>query len=426
MFCLHCGKAVEDGTVFCPFCGNEADKPADTAVQPVQPDYSEPENSITDTTETTDFNSGMEYVADVSSDKSGDLSEPADPVVPETIETEQKTEPANADSIQPTVVKPPKKPVKRMGSGAAVTVCVLFTVITLILTVCTTAMWAVRDMLNGGMVSGLVKDVNPLYIKAGDVFEKPEDINNLLKQVGIEGGISEISAEDTVGDILDENLAEYGLSEDAAEKLLEKSPLVPYISKVVSAYEDYLLTGVDSKPVTDDALRQTIMECLNYASGELGIKFAPDTEQQLDRLLKDNKDVIRAANPTEALGTGGGYIRYLFLVPVLVVASLITAAVAALAGVITKRIDAALITLGIPTLLCGFACLYVGLFPRVAISAIKIPSAAVGGSIETIGAKFTEIGLSELITGVMLIVMFTAIKVISKKIAAKNAEMQNV
>lgn len=418
MFCLHCGIAVEEGTQFCPFCGYEANKPADVTKQNSanQPELSESE-SVAKEMEISEVSEPVE--ATPSEDSNAVNSEP------ERTETVQEANTEVTESIQPTVVKPPKSPKKRMGKGGAVALCVLFTVLSLILTICTTGMWAAKDILNGAMVSGFVSDVNPLYIKAGDVFEKPDDINNLLKQIGVEEGIGEISPDDTIGDVLDKSLAEYGLSEDAAEKLLEKSPLVPYVSKVVSAYENYLLTGVDSEPVTDESLKKTIMETLSYANTELGIKFAPDTEQQIDRLLKDNKDVIRAANPTEALGTGGSYIRYLFLLPVIIAATLITVAVAVLAGVITKRLDTTLVVLGVPTLLCGFTCLFVGLFPRVAFSAFKIPSAAVGGSIETLGAKFTEIGLSELITGLVLVVAFIVHRIISKKIADKNAELQS-
>lgn len=429
MFCLHCGNAVEDGTKFCPFCGNEADKPAEAepmnaADRSVQmADSSDVISDVSDNTDKSDVTgntaeaSPVVNIANSTEDNGDTFAENSSDMAESSIDEAKK-----ASSMQAAAVKPNKTPIKRASTGVTVAVSALFTVITLVLAVCTTSMWAVRAVLDGGMMSEFVSDINPLYIKASDVFTDPEDLDYLLKQVGIEEGIDEISADDTIGDIVDKTLVEYGLSEDRAERLLEESALVPYLTDVVKAYENYLLTGVDTKPITDKALKQTIMDCVNFASNDLGVKFAPDFERQIDKLLKDNKDIIRAANPTEALGIGGGYIRYIFLVPVLIAASIITIAVAVLAGVITKRVDAALITLGIPTVLCGMVCLFTGLFPRVVLSCIGIPNAAVGSSVEVFGAKFTEIGLAEFGIGVILIALFVVYQIVLKKLADKTGK----
>lgn len=419
MFCQHCGKCIDDGTRFCPFCGNEADSPAEFMEIA---DYSE-ESSEQNVFSATDAQPAEEY-----KDVAADISQPLFAENSETIVNSGNIE---NDAVKSVAVKKQKCSVKKAGTGVTVVVCALFMVLTFVLTACVSAMWAAREILSGGILSDMALDIDPLPIKVGDLITDVGELDSTLKQIGISEGANGISADDTVGEVIENSFRKYGLTEDNVEQFLEESAMLPYISEIVQSYENYLLTGEDNDVVREKKLKAVILECVDYAKREFGVKFADDMEAQIDKALKENKDIIRSVNPSESLGAGGEYIRYLFILPVLFGVSIITIAAAVLAGVITKRIDAALITLGVPTLLFGGAFLFVGLFPRVVISWTGAPNALFGDGMEEIGSAFTKIGLSEFATGVVLIAGFVLCKVIAKKIAAgaqkdSSSAVQNV
>lgn len=422
MFCQHCGKSIDDGTKFCPYCGNVPELSAKGEFSDLSDNNEEKPELIENLNDT----GAVWDNADLSSDgNSACLPETEVPQIQD--ETQQPV----SDAVKAVSVRKQKHSAKKAGTGATVAVCALFMVVTLVLTICTSSMWAAREILSDGMLSDMVSDVDPLSVKVGDLITDVNAIDSTLKQFGITEGASGISADDTVGEIIENSFKKYGLTEDKAEQFLEESALLPYVSEVVKSYENYLLTGEDENVVKEKKLKAVILDCIDYSRSELGIKFADDTEAQIDKALKENKDIIRSANPTNALGAGGKYIRYIFFMPVLIAASVITIAAAALAGVITKRADAALITLGVPTVLFGGVFLFTGLFPRVILSWAKVPNALFGDTIEEIGAVFTKIGLAEFVTGIVLIAAFVLCKIVAKKMADKavrdnSSSVQNV
>lgn len=421
MFCQHCGENIDEGTKFCPFCGNKPEMLDEDQTSELS-DYGKQDMELNEKTEAAEEVSasiGLSAAEDLELVPEADSSQLPD-------DTQQLLSESNSDNtVKGTTVKKQKRFVKKAGTGTTVAVCALFMVVTLVLTICTSSMWAAREILSDGMLSDMVTDSDPLSVKVGDIITDAYLLDSTLKQVGIEDGVSGISADDTLGEAIERSFSKYGLTEDNAEQFLENSALLPYISDLVGAYENYLLTGVDDKPVTEKNLKAVIIECVDYAKKEFGVKFAVDAEEQIDKVIKDNKDIIRSVNPTYALGAGGKYIRYIFFAPVLVAASIITIAAAALSGVITKRVDAALITLGVPTILFGVIFLFTGLFPRVIISWVNVPNTLFGDSIEEIGAVFTKIGLAEFVTGAIFIAGFVLCRVIVKRMADKAAKVNS-
>lgn len=445
MFCANCGKPLDKGTRFCLLCGAVQDT-ADIEEEmelPSEPDIPE--------TEREDFSTISGFSAQAAS---WENSEPADAINTAFSDYEH---PANEEGVSnpggaynaeeyaggvpdssdlpdsevvPTVkakaIKSERTRRKPMSAVSTALICVVFSVLTLVFAVTATSLQTMRNVLQSGSLSATTKQVDPLSFKAKDVIADADALEKTLSDCGIaEVDFGEISPDETIGDVIDRAFVNYGLTEEEAEEFLEKSELVPYLSDVVSSYETYLLTGEDNRPVNDERLKKTALSCMDYASRELGFKFRPDSEERIDGFLRQNRDLIKSANPSKALGVGGSYIRYAFSLPVIIAAGVLTLLIAALAGVITRRADAAFATLGIPTLISGMMFLYVGLFPRLVLENANIPSDAIGDLIEAaFGADLVRAGAIEAAVGVVFIAAFIVYRVLAAKLAKKR-KLQN-
>lgn len=416
MFCVKCGKPLDEGARFCLLCGAAQDTVDFGQGSDLPPDLDNLEiaesdlpllgESEEDNIEIADDDGFNEKVPEGYAEKTADVFEKAD----------------DAPTRKAKVMKPDRSRRKPMSAAPTVLICILFSALTLIFGMGSSVLLGVRDLLMNGFVSTEAEDLNPLNLNASDIITDPAALEKALADSGIaEVEIGEIGENETLGDLIERTFVKYGVTEDEAEQFLEKSALMPYLAEVVSAYENFLLTGEDVKPVTDKKLKETALNCMDYASKELGFKFRPDSEQRLDDFLKKNKDEIRALNPSEALGVGGSYVRYAFSVPVIVGLSVLAVVMAALAGLITRRADAAFVSFGIPAFISGAVFLYVGLFPRVVLANAGILSIAAGTDIEQYAAVFIRLGASELVLGVVFIAVFAACRVIASKIAKRKA-----
>lgn len=445
MFCVKCGKPLDEGTRFCLSCGavqdtvdieQEMELPPEPDIpeiaeanSPTIPEYSSEiaplENSEpTDTIDTAV--SAYEHLVKEEDAPSSDETFTAEEYLDDSPESPDSPESEAVPTVKAKAVKPDRPRKKPMAAGFSAVLCVLFSLLTLTLAVTSTSLWTVRDVLQSGSLSATTKQVNPLYFKAKDVIRNTDALEKALARCGIaEVYFGEISPDETVGDMIDRTFANYGLSEEEAEKFLEKSELMPFVANVVSSYETYLLTGEDNRPINDKKLKETALSCMDYASRELGFKFRPDSEKRIDNFIRQNRDLIKGANPSEALGVGGSYIRYAFSLPVVIAASVLTLLFAVLVGLITRRADAAFATFGIPTFISGLMFLYMGLFPRLVLENANIPSAAIGDSIETaFGTDLVCAGTIETVAGIIFIAAFIVYRVLAAKIAKKK-ELQN-
>lgn len=424
MFCVKCGKQLDEGTRFCLSCGAVQDtvdfgQETDLPLEPDNPemaesDYDESVMSLLgdledDSSETADDaddfnekNTSEDYAPKDYDEETPDVSDKADDAAP---------------ARKAKVMKPDRPRRKPMSAAPTVLICILFSVMTLVFSMSSSALWGMRDLLVNGFVSTEAKSLNPLYLNANDIITNPAALERALSDSGIaDVKIGEIGANETLGDLIERTLPDYGLNEEKTEKLL--GSFMPFVSDVAAAYETYLLTGKDTKPITDETIKSTALGCMD-AARELGFKFRPDSERRMEDFFRNNRDLIRQSNPTEALGVGGSYIRYAFSVPVIVGLCVLAVVTAVLAGFITRRADAAFISFGIPMFISGVALLYVGLFPRVVLASAGIPSIALGDDIEQYAAVFTRLGTVELVLGVVFIAAFAIYRVIASKISKK-------
>ncbi len=417
MFCLKCGKPLDEGTSFCLSCGAVQDI-VDFGEEPELPserDISEAAGS--DLPLLGEFEDDGSEAADEADDfNEKNTTEDYDEGAAEISDIAGEPAPVR----RAKVMRPERVHRKPMSAAPTFLICVLFSALTLVFGLGSSALWGVRDLLTNSFVSTEAKNLNPLYLNANDIITDPAALEKALSDSGIaDVKIGEIGKDETLGALIERTLADYGLNEEKTEKLLDS--FMPFVSDVAAAYETYLLTGKDTKPITDETIKSTALGCMDYASKELGFKFRPDSESRMDDFLKKNRELIRKANPTEALGVGGSYIRYAFSVPVIATLGALAVVMAALAGSITRRADAAFISFGIPMFISGAALLYVGLFPRVVLASAGIPSIAVGDDIEQYAAVFTHLGAAELVVGVVFIAAFAVYRVIASKIAKKKA-----
>lgn len=412
MFCVKCGKPLDEGTRFCLSCG------AFQEIADIEPESSDLNEELDerDFPEESEDTPNTEFLSDMADESEDDVREED----PEPAPTKQ-----SVPTFKPTVARPERRRRKPMNAAPTVLICILFSALTLVLALASTTLWETRNILQNSSVSTAAAQMNPLYLKAKETIKDTAALEMALADSGIaDVSIGEIGEDETLGDVIERTFVKYGVTEDEAEQFLEKSALMPYLTEVVSAYENFLLTGEDVKPVTDKKLKETALNCMDYASKELGFKFRPDSEQRLDDFFKKNKDEIRAMNPSESLGVGGSYIRYWFSLPVVIAAGVLTLAAAVLAGIITRRFDAAFITLGIPMTLSGVVFLYIGLFPKLALEQANIPSAAIGDSVDALGASFVQAGAVEAVIGVVFIAAFIVYRVLAAKLAKRKA-LQN-
>lgn len=431
MFCVKCGKPLDEGVRFCLSCGAAQDT-VDFGQEMELP----PDPDIADISETAESDlpllGDFEDDSPETADEADDFNEKSTPEdyapedhVEETPDISDVFDVSgeSGDSApvrKATVMKPERHRRKPMSAPLTAVICVLFSALTLVFGMGSSALWAIRDLLTNGFVSTEAKSLNPLYLNANDIISDPAALEKALSDSGIaDVKIGEIGDNETLGDLIERTLADYGLNEEKTEKLL--GAFMPFVSDVAAAYETYLLTGKDTKPITDETIKSTALGCMDVATKELGFKFRPDSEHRMEEFFKNNRDLIRKANPTEALGVGGSYIRYAFSVPVIVALSVLAVVMAALAGFITRRADAAFISFGIPMFISGAAFLYVGLFPRVVLAGAGIPSIAMGDDIEQYAAVFNRLGAAELVLGVVFIAAFAVYRVLASKIAKKKA-----
>lgn len=418
MFCENCGKPLDEGTKFCLYCGatQGADiKEEDDATIPMETDFLGESN--TGDTAVPDFGGAPRSEDVVYPEERPDAgivqAVPAVPTVP-TVPT-----------VQPQVVKPEKRRKKPMRAVPTVFLCVLFSLLTFVFAVVATSLWEVRSTLQKGSVSEAATEVNPLKLDAKDVITNTKALDEAISEIGILN-VEIVEPEDgeTLGEWIERAFANYGTTEDDAEQFLEESELMPYLTDVAASYENYLLTGEDDKTVTDKKLKTAVEKCLDYISDEFDYEFAPDYEEHIDEFFDKRKNDIKAASPSNALGDYAKYIRYCLSLPAIIAAAVLALIFVILAGVITKRPDAAFITFGIPVTLCGILFAFVGLFPELVLRQVRLPSGVMGESAEVLVADFAKLGAIEAAAGLVFIVGFIVYRVVASKLAKKKA-LQN-
>lgn len=293
------------------------------------------------------------------------------------------------------------------------------------------------------------------YIIKG-IFEQSsvtvEDIKN-IENVDLEQFVGKIDGIDSVDDLdmdaLIENFSKlekdeidtivnqyskeefpeltFEIDKRRVDDLLNKkqSPAKLYVSELVKAYENYMLTGEDTKPVTEDSLNKLAQESVSYVLDGMNNAYTEEINKEMAQVVSENKAMLNTCNPSAAFGIFGSILP-MSLSTVSVFVSLGLAVVfAAVAALITKRVDAAVITLGASLTLAGGAALCANALPGslaqlTGLDCNLISETASELVKETLVPDFTVMGLRSLFLGIGVIAVVIVAKVIMRAIRNKK------
>lgn len=211
------------------------------------------------------------------------------------------------------------------------------------------------------------------------------------------------------------------------EDLLNKSnsPAKAYISDVVKAYENYMLTGEDTKPFTVSKLNTFAQESVGYILEGMDSSYVDEINKEMSQVVSENKAMLNSYNPSSFFGVFGSILP-MSLSTVTVFVSLGLAVVfAAVAALITKRIDAAGITLGVSFIIAGGAAFAVNALPAnlaqfTGLDYRIVSKTAANIVKETFVGDFTVMGIRSLVVGVVIIAGVVATKFVMRAVKNKK------
>lgn len=211
------------------------------------------------------------------------------------------------------------------------------------------------------------------------------------------------------------------------EDLLNKSnsPAKAYISDVVKAYENYMLTGEDTKPFSVAKLNTLAQESVGYILEGMDSSYVDEINKEMAQVVSENKAMLNSCNPSSFFGVFGSILP-MSLSTVTVFVSLGLAVVfAAAAALITKRIDAAGITLGVSFIIAGGAAFAVNALPAnlaqfTGLDYRIVSKTAANIVKETFAGDFTVMGIRSLVVGVVIIAAVVVTKVVMRAVKNKK------
>ncbi len=270
-----------------------------------------------------------------------------------------------------------------------------------------------------------------------DAFVRKIDGVNSINDLDIDTLVNNFSkfSDDEIKAIIDKYSNEkfeeqtFEIDKERVDSLLndEKSSVKAYLSDVIKAYESYLLTGDDSEPLNESDLKGLSEEAVNYVLDGKDPLFIDEINKEMEVVIKENKKTISSYNPSSLLESAGSLPQMLLSVITIIAAVVLAVGLAVVIAVITKRIDAAALTLGIAFAVSGVAALCVNLVTANLSMFTGLDYAIVNKTLsrilsKTLAQDFTTMGIRSLIAGIVFIGVFVAMKLITKAIRNKKAK----
>ena len=269
--------------------------------------------------------------------------------------------------------------------------------------------------LGGRKISRAFAASDPSGIVVGDILLDDrfyEDVYNMFDGYGAD--ISDLEEDTTIGEFVEMLARLESFDERDIDEILEETDIIEFIAEVISAYEEYLYSGVDREVLTVKSVMRLIEdsgdEIEDIFDGVIRIHY-DDIEEE----LKANRAAIEDINPSEAI-PGVPAITAVACMPIVVIgAAVLVLGFAALIAVITKSLAAAFMTLGICSVLSGGAVLVAVMIKSVFIDMFDVGFHAVNnylmgildasllGDLMLFGSIAAGVGLVCIITAVVLI-----------------------
>ncbi|MCH5204955.1 MAG: zinc ribbon domain-containing protein [Oscillospiraceae bacterium] len=214
------------------------------------------------------------------------------------------------------------------------------------------------------------------------------------------------------------------------EDLLSKreSPAKDYISGVVKAYENYMLTGEDTKPFTEEKLGALARESVSYILEGMNESYVEEINMEMAQVVRENKAMWNSLNPSAFFGFFGSIVPMSLSIAMIFIDLGLAVLFAAVAALVTKRINAAAITLGISLVLAGGAAIAVNAVPANLAGITGLDHQIIRETVsdlvkETFAGDFTVMGIRSLLLGVVVIGAVVAVKFIRRAVKNKKGNM---
>lgn len=206
----------------------------------------------------------------------------------------------------------------------------------------------------------------------------------------------------------------------------KNSPVKDYVCKVIEAYETYLLTGKDKKHVTEESLYQLSSSCVNYVLDGMNSAYKDEINKEMAQVVSENKVVLNSLNPSAAFGLFGSILPMSLSNVTVIVMFALAVIMAVVVALITKRIDAAALSLGISLAVTGGAGIGANLLPAnlskvVGLGWKLVDDTAAELVKDTFVPDFTIVGVITLLIGIAVIIGVVLAKVISRAVKNKKA-----
>lgn len=318
-------------------------------------------------------------------------------------------------------------PVRRPKAGTAATaiICIIFGILAFAFSLCSAVQLISRGILSKSVVSGTVSDMNPADWELGMFFDG-KDIDKFVREWYFPRSIT---ADSTIAEAFRDTSASVGtyIETEDVERMFEETGIMPALGGLLTPYERYLLTGADEKIYSPELVMNEIKKQRDGIRDSIGLDISIFYEL-IEMGLYEVEPAFDLLNPEELLNGAGTYTSAAVSLPLMAGIAAASLAMFVIALVISKRFCACLGMYGISLTAAG-------VIPIIAVPALPVLlreettlhynavdyitrefNAAFAPFFLTVGAIFAGVG-------VFLIVVSIIGSVISKKRAAKNAEM---
>ncbi len=209
----------------------------------------------------------------------------------------------------------------------------------------------------------------------------------------------------------------------------ENSSVKDYLCDIIKAYEVYLITGDDTEPINEKDLKALAKESVDFVLEGKDASYIDEINMEMEEVIKENKKTLSSYNPSNSLESARNLPQMALSIVTVIIAAVLAVGLAVVIAVITKHIDAAVLTLGIAFAVSGIAALCVNLVTANLSMFTGLDYAIVNKTLsrllsKTLAADFTVMGVRALIIGVVLIAVFVVMNVIKKAIKNKKALLE--
>lgn len=406
MFCRNCGTKLSDEAKFCFSCGSPVViRPTEQAPEAI-PDYVEP---------VADLEPAPEPIP-----APAPVPTPAVDLQPASIAPAAEAEASNA--VEVTLPKDDQtggKAKKRMPSGVVILLAAVFGILTFVFGLYGAVGISAYNTLSQHKISNNVAELNLVDCTIGDVLTE-ESVIEYMESINLD--TSGIDEDMTLGDFIVYISNIDKLTTSDVEKIIEDSTIMKYAGDVIGAYEDYIVSGEDSNPISVSKLMKVIEKSGKVIEDNSGYPVN-DMLDGIRKTLEEHSSELKKAAPAKLTGDIGD-ITSKALSPVTIIISAALALICiALVFITTRSVPAMLISGGVSCLLNGVLLTVSSLSLDSIIAAAGFKYRSLRKVVVGIASPFTDelltFGIYVGIFGLLLTVAFVVVKIVSSKLRNK-------